>query len=358
MRLYDEVLQNALSQVVWPEDWTKAARDDAIATLSQKMAAEISAGVHDEVMGKAPEMLSEQRRLTAGFERRNRARWKDPVDLLRVMIRIAEESLVESIDEWNAAPRSQDHYSFNALNRLCVRSLVVAKEVICLVQGGFADGALGRWRSLHEAAVSAAFIAKHGESTAERFVASFTFASRKAMVQLKEYGDRANLKQFSASELQAAETRCLEIEAKLGKGLGMEYGWARHALGLGLRDKITLLHLEKDVGLDHWRPRYRWASQSVHTSYVPPMASLAMAESKEEVNLTGPSNSGMVDPLQMAAVSLLITVTTFLEKWPSLDSLIASNLLELVSDQVGPSAVEAERASAAQAVAMQKQSSS
>jgi hypothetical protein len=80
-----------------------------------------------------------------------------------------------------------------------------------------------------------------------------------------------------------------------------EYGWASEALQ---NPRPSFAQLEKAVGLDHWRPRYRWASQHTHGGYRPSHAMLAMAETAEQVHLVGQSNSGFTDPIQMTAISL------------------------------------------------------
>lgn len=347
MDQYQTLLEETLASLELPKGSTEEQLDQLIWDISDSWMQSVSESLYDELMGRASEMLSEDRRDVSAFERRNRRRWKKPVDLLRVMVRIVQETISAPFAEGDVG--EHDRYSFDALNRLCVRSLMVTREVICLVEGGFADGALGRWRSLHELAVSAAFIAEHGESTAERFIAAFSFASKKAMMQLNNYAARANLDPFSADELLAAEEECENIEDRLGRGLGDDYGWARQALGFELNRKPHLLHLEEDTGLDHWRPRYRWASQNVHSSYAPPMASLGMAEAKTEVHLVGQSNSGMVDPLQMSAMSLLIAATSFLGRFPNADRIIIGRILQRISDQVGDVALTAEAESAARA---------
>ena len=45
-----------------------------------------------------------------------------------------------------------------------VRACQVTDEIICLLENGFADGAMARWRTLHEIAVVAVVISQHGEN--------------------------------------------------------------------------------------------------------------------------------------------------------------------------------------------------
>lgn len=306
----------------------------------------VARAVHEDLQRRSKEMLAEEGRNTRDFERRNKRRWKPPLDQLKVMIRIVEESAEGLVAEWNKKHKD-DPYTFGALNHLCVRSLMLTREIICLIEGGFADGALGRWRSLHETAVAACFIAEHDELTAERFMASFTCKSKKAMLQFNEYAERANLDPFGDKDIRAAEKECRELEERLGKGLGDDFGWAREALGA--KGKPTLFDLEQAAGLDHWRPRYRWSSQSIHSGYRPPFSSLGMAEAKAMLHLTGQSNSGMVDPIHMTAISLLVAATSFLTRWPNADRLVAARILDQISRDIGPLAMKVEANSARRA---------
>ena len=307
---------------------------------------EMAGVIHEELQRRSKEMLAEEAGNTRAFERRNKRRWRLPLEQLKVMIRIVEESAESLVAEWNKKHKD-DPYTFGALNHLCVRSLVLSREIICLIEGGFADGALGRWRSLHETAVVACFIAERDELTAERFLASFICKSKKAMLQYNEYAERANLGPFSDEDIRTAEKECHELEARLGKRLGDDYGWAREALNAKV--KPTLFALEQATGLDHWRPRFRWSSQNIHSDYRPPLSSLGMAEAKDAMHLTGQSNSGMVDPIQMTAISLQVAATSFLTRWTNTDRLVTSRILDRISRDIGPLAMKVEADSARRA---------
>ena len=53
---------------------------------------------------------------------------------------------------------------------LHANACLVTSEVITLLEAGYSSGATARWRSLHEVAVYAMFIVKHGPGTAERYL--------------------------------------------------------------------------------------------------------------------------------------------------------------------------------------------
>jgi hypothetical protein len=62
-----------------------------------------------------------------------------------------------------------------------VRACQVTDEIACLLENGFADGAMARWRTLHEIAMVAAVISQHGEAIAERYLAHQFVESKRAM---------------------------------------------------------------------------------------------------------------------------------------------------------------------------------
>lgn len=171
---------------------------------------------------------------------------------------------------------------------LHARSLLIAREILCLLYGGYPDGALSRWRSPHELTVTAVFLKTQEQEVSHRYLASFPFASLRAARQLNEYAERANMKPFTGPEIKVMETQCDAFEARLGKEMHNEYGWASAALK---NPKPNFAQLEKAVSLDHWRPRYRWASQHTHGGYRPALSMLGTAESTQPVHLVLPTRS-------------------------------------------------------------------
>lgn len=114
----------------------------------------------------APKMLHERRKEITGFEKRNFRRWRKAFDLFEMMIVMAGE--LGEHNDIALRPQAQKNldYKFEALAQLQPRAVLVSREILCLLKGGFPDGALARWRSLHELTVTAIFIAKQ-DQTAE-----------------------------------------------------------------------------------------------------------------------------------------------------------------------------------------------
>jgi hypothetical protein len=94
--------------------------------------------------------------------------WDEPLNLLRMIVTIAREI----VSEQAVRKRRSKRYKAlpDALLRLNVRACQITSEVITLLENGFADGAMARWRTLYEVSVVAMVIAEGGETLAKRYV--------------------------------------------------------------------------------------------------------------------------------------------------------------------------------------------
>ncbi len=226
-----------------------------------------------------------------------------------------------------------------ALSNIFPKALLVTNEIICLLKGGFPDGALARWRSLHELTVTAMYILQEGREPAIAYMLSFHFAARRAALQMNEHAERARLEKFSKSDLEGLDTRRNEAEKVLGRKIEKDKDGEWPAINLKHRDFAAI---EKRVDMDHWRPRYKWASQHTHADLKPVGNLLGMSESKEAVNLVGASNSGFADPFMMTAISLAQITSTYLSVTPNLDRVVHSSVLLKFSDEMSEIAMKSQ----------------
>lgn len=289
----------------------------------------------------APIILQQIREMNDGFEERNFARWKPSFDHLEMMWSVAQElGEMHGKDVKEEAEESGDTV-MAALANIFPRALLVAQEVICLLKGGFADGALARWRSLHELTVTAMYISKHGEKAAVAYLLSFHFAARRAAHQLNEFSERARMDKFSQEDMKGFDERCEVAEQILGRKIEKDK--------LGEWPAITQTHstfadLELDVGMDHWRPRYKWASAHTHAHHRPSEKLLGMVEATDHAHLVGASNSGLVDPFQMTAIALSQITAVYLLHTPNIDRIVHSQVLLKFADEMSTIAMENEKA--------------
>lgn len=305
-----------------------------ISEVVEAVASEGAEGLFKTLKRNAPEMLFDERKRRLDFEGRNYERWKEPLDLLRTLWVCCQE-----IGEGHAheGPGDGAAATFEILAHIQPRALLIANEVLCLLEAGYADGALTRWRSLHELVVVAMFLRKYGDGAARSYQLSMWFANMRAANQYNKHAKRAGLTPINSEEIVQIQQACQIAENELGRRLKSDWDWAGPFLG---KDRPTFADVEKEVELDHWRPRYKWACQHTHAGFVRPDRLLGMSEARSPLFLVGASNSGLTDPIQMTAISLLQVTTNFLLfPEPNLDRLVFANTLTQFVDEVCDSAV-------------------
>ncbi len=142
-----------------------------------------------------PRELGDQQKELSGFRARLRDRWKARLDLLHMLLVICRELGADVNQELMRAPEfaSRPHL-VDVLRRSHARSCQITAEILTLLEGGFADGAMARWRTLHEIAVTVSFIAEHGEELAERYVLHQAVESKRAADQYEGMRPAAQLR--------------------------------------------------------------------------------------------------------------------------------------------------------------------
>jgi len=281
------------------------------------------------------QMLCERRHQFSAFTERNEARWKKAFDLLEAHIVICTEA-GESINAENRPIAVEDNdLRFDILIRHHARACHIANEILCLLKNGFADAAHARWRALHEVNVTAWFIEKHGQECARRFYFHGIVDSYDGMKEHKKYEARLQEKAPEQSVIDECKRKYDKVIEEFGKGFESHYGWAAHVFPKRKPRTIGFAALEKDVGLDHMRPYYKWASQNIHAGSKGTKERLALDECPGDILVVGQSNSGMADPAHATSLSLAQITTCLLKTVPSLDHIVLMNLLGEYADDIG-----------------------
>ena len=341
-------VENAIHDEIVRQLEADDADEEIISDIAEKNAKKLldtqPAILAADLKKRSPSMLRDRRSKERAFRKRNFTRWKPTFDQIEMLWHATEEIGREFNSEYRAEAATKEDFIFEVATRLHGRGLLVAKEAIHLLKGGFPDGALSQWRTLHEIFVITVFITKHGQAIAERYLASIEFTRHKAANQLNEYADRAKLQKFSEDDLKEIERRKNAMEAKYGKEMRDEYGWARPAfVQFQNTRKVRFSDIEEDVELDHWRPRYKWASQHAHAGMRDMNSLLAQSESSAPMILVGESNSGFVDPLQMTALHISSLTATLLMTKPTIDALIMAQSIGILANEVADIAIATEK---------------
>jgi hypothetical protein len=287
----------------------KALTAKQVLRLAESSAKGAGAVYYRALAEAAPEMLVHQRKETSAFEARNFRRWRKAFDLLETIWASCEELGRAFNQHHRPEAVAEQDYLFEVLTYLHAKSLLVTSEVICLLRGGFADGALTRWRTLHEVNVVGALIVQEGQELAVRYLAYSRVQAWKA----KCNGAENVLEDDDCGHLRS---QAEEAIARFDEKLRRRNGWACDVTG---KKNPSFEDIRSCVGREDEKSLYREASLHVHGNHRAYNDLLAMCEAQEDVLLVGPSNSGMVAPLTLAAMSLVESTSRLLLSKPNLD---------------------------------------
>jgi hypothetical protein len=112
--------------------------------------------------------------------------------------------------------------------------------------------------------------------------------------------------------------------------------------------KPTFVDIERAAGIDHLRPYYRMASHPVHANPKGVFFRLGLMW-ESQILLAGPSNAGLADPGQCAALSLSQVSAVFGALDPTIDNIVGLKIILQLSGEVAKefgkaqSALERER---------------
>jgi Family of unknown function (DUF5677) len=241
----------------------------AISATVESSAEHLASALVEHWTKDAPEILAQMRTNQADFENRIHSRWGQALDSLDALIDSSAD-IGGQLHAKTQATREDDDPILVAMFSLHMRGCQVAREVAALLEAGLADGALARWRTLHELAVTATFINKHGAEIARRFLDHSDMQSYRAAREYQRHCKFLGREPISAADMADLETRKNELIAKYGPEFKFDYGWAIPALpkpnGPDNRRRRgpSFAEIEVAVGLDYVRPFFQTASDNVH----------------------------------------------------------------------------------------------
>lgn len=280
----------------------------------RRLVDEASAVAYEESRNARGSALREYRRTTRGFKTRLAKRWSSAFDLLdMVYIEAMELGGTFCQDLARTAEGEPNHNVFDAVVRLHQKACLVASEAIALIKAGHASGAYARWRTLHEVAVVAAFIADRGEETARRYLQHVV---QKSWEDAQEY--QLHCRKLREEPLTDEEMRRLASEqvaalGEFGDDYQGGYGWAKEGLRSlepGRKGGVSFKDIAAAVGVLHLEPHYRAASHYVHPSAKSVVYDIGLI--RQSIPLAGPSNAGLSQPGRNVAMSLYSATVTLL----------------------------------------------
>lgn len=281
----------------------------------------------DKVKGK---VLKKRYGNLDAFRKRLFATWEPPIKRLDALIYGCTEISDEVNSEYRTNPSIRSE-KLNIATRLHARAIQVSCEISHLLKGGFADGAMARWRTLHETTAILIFIAEGDEDLAIRFTDFQSVQRRKAANRYNKYSEELGFTSLSPEDLGRFDLERNDIVGKYEAGFGNELGWAAKALGKepGARTKVRFSDIEEFVGLDFLRPLYGFANQYIHAGIDSIGFKLGTSLSNKDLLLCGPSNEGLLEPIQCTSLSLIQATQAIISVSPDDHRLLYSAVLWL-----------------------------
>jgi hypothetical protein len=265
------------------------------------------------------------------FRSRLYGRWKTGISRLHMLVTLARE-LGDNINrDARQNPGSSGAALVDVLTRLHARSCQVAGEVIVLLETGFANGAMARWRTMHEIAVTAAFISEHGNACAERYTDHQIVESYKGAEEYETVHARLGYDPIPAKVMNEIRKQYDNVIKKYGKAFSTQCGWAAKDLS---GRQSTFKEIEKAAKIDYLRGHYRMASHVVHANSKGIFFSMT-SMFPSELLLAGASNSGLADAGDGAAHSLLMVSAILLTLAPTFDHQVAVRTMGLLRAEIG-----------------------
>jgi len=225
--------------------------------------------------------------------------------------------------------------------QLHAQACLVAFEVWALLAAGYAQGALTRWRTLHEIATTMLFLHEHGEEVALRFwVHGGIERSRFAKVL-----ESTDLEPFSVETIEEINADRESLISRWGKNFGESYGWAAGALGWeGKKGGPSFRDIEESLKVlpSDTRWIYKWASMYVHPQAVGITISLGLP-ALHFGSLVGPSILGLDSVGHAAMISLHQCAVALATLIPNDERAIRLRVLTHLTDEADSAFIAAGR---------------
>jgi hypothetical protein len=279
-------------------------------------------GLRRTLKRKWPAQHSWEQETHSAFQRRLEKRWSRGLTGLRMLLTISREIGGERYQRYARSRAKTNRARDYVLLWLHARGCQVTAEILVLLENGYADGAMARWRTLHEISVVATLIADHGDELAERYLAHESVEANAILKVRLETFKELGYKPPSKREIAHAERVHLAALAQFGPEFGRTHGWAaKH-----VKPCNSFADLARAAGRSKLRSHYKLASHNVHAGIKGITHKLgAMGQ---RIIVAGASNAGLHEPGQNAAITLCLITLPLLATDKKADRAVHLKLLD------------------------------
>lgn len=277
---------------------------EQIVEIVQKLMPDVI-DLHEKYIRKnSKRILKERNKDMRHFRKNLKNEWETAFDQLDNFIAFNLEYGMIVSESYEV--KQPNDVKFSTLKSLHARACQMAFEVLELIKSGFADGALARWRSLHEISVMANFLENGSEELCQRYLDYYFVENFSEMKEYQKNCEKLGCEPLSEEEFTEAQDDINKLGVKYGDDFLKPHGWIGDALP---KRKRNFAGIEETVEFRYMRSFYKMANNSVHSGSKGFLYKLGTAQ-QGNVLLAGPSNYGFADPAQNAAFSLFQTTLT------------------------------------------------
>lgn len=294
------------------------------------MTGKLSQSVLKDLKAKWPEENGLQEADLAGFRERMGLRWGTSLGQLRMLLTMVREWCHNLSLRESHRRKRKNKQTRKLLIRLLVRACQVTDEILCLLENGFADGAMARWRTLHEIAVVAAVILQYGNEITERYINHQAVESKRALDKYNASAPSLGYKPIPARAQEKIVRAYDHAMATYGKPFKSDYGWAAKHL---TKDRPTFADLEAAAGRAEMRSHYQMGNDNVHAGIKSMYVRLGLLGDYEGL-LAGRSNAGLTEPGQNAAHTLTQLAVLIGMSEPVFDDFVIADMLITLRNEI------------------------
>ena len=297
---------------------------DAIVRLAGKMSQDVARGIReqwDDTRSTVPDPTARTRTVIARD-------WGAAIDASRLLVTLCTQEGETFNDRHLRSQRGTIRDEARA--RLHIRACRIAEEIILLLEHGHAEGALARWRTLHEVAVVATLIKEGGDDLAERFFDHDAVEQKRMLDDYRRAALAAGEPSPPAAQAREIERSFDDMVTRYGKHFQGMYGWASEQLGLPKEPKFH--DLQDAIGSLSLKHRFRVASSSNHAS----VATLGQPVHHWDPTTTIPGAfaAGFEGPAVDTAQAIVQATTALFDEPWDLDQLVLVGALGVLRDEI------------------------
>ena len=158
--LKEKVQEMELSSELTNEEITEKIEQIFEKVFSDDLLSKHANEILNTLEPKTPIMYEENRLMMQEFESRLQFKWLDALYISQIFLTVSTESTVELMQEIFDSGDKITNPNLNYISifnsemiQLQKQSIILAKEMITLLKGGYSEAAFSRWRNLYEVSV-------------------------------------------------------------------------------------------------------------------------------------------------------------------------------------------------------------